>query len=256
MDAAVNGTVLHYEEAGTGEPLLLLHGGLGTARLHWWREIPFFAERFRVIAPDMRGYGSSSPPRDFPLDFYQRDADDMAALLHATRAAPAHVLGWSDGGNVALVLAAQHPELVRSLVIVAGEARLLPEERDLWPALIDTTGWSDGARQRFIEAQGPLNWPGVLQRMLEGYTRVLDERGGEIISARLGEIRCPTLILHGTADATVPVRHAHELHAAIAGSLLHLYPETGHLPHREHEEDFRARALVFLGQTYPPDPLP
>ncbi len=255
--AVVNGIVLHYEEAGAGEPLLLLHGGLGTAGLHWWREIPFFAQRFHVIAPDMRGYGQSSPPRDFPPDFYHRDAADMAALIRAVGVSPAHILGWSDGGIVSLILAVRHPELVRTLTVVAGEACLLPEERAVWPSLIDTSQWSEGARRRFIEAQGPLNWPGILDRMLVGYNSVLDLYDGEIISRRLSEIRCPVLILHGDADPTVPVRHAHAMHAAIPGSRLHIYPNTGHLPHREHEDDFRARVLAFIdGKAPAPGPHP
>ena len=245
-EVAVNGTVLHYEEAGAGEPLLLLHGGLGTARLHWWREIPFFADRFRVIAPDMRGYGRSSPPRDYPIDFYQRDAEDMAALLRALGAHPAHVLGWSDGGIVALVLTVQHPELVHTLTVAGGESFLMPEEQGAWRDLIDTSTWPESALRRFVEAQGPENWPGVLDRMYDGYVRVLEERGGEIVRSRLGEIRCPTLILHGENDPTVPVSHAHVLHDAITGSQLHIYPNTGHLPHREHPEDFRARVLAFI----------
>ena len=246
MEAGVNGTVLHYEEAGAGEPLLLLHGGLGTAQLHWWREIPFFAERFHVIAPDMRGYGRSSPPRDYPIDFYERDAEDMAALLRTLGAHPAHVLGWSDGGIVALVLTVHHPELVHTLTVVGGESFLLPEEREAWRSLIDTSTWSESALSRFVETQGPGNWPGILERMEDGYVRVLEERGGEIVRSRLGEIRCPTLILHGESDPTVPVSHARVLHEAIAGSQLHIYPGTGHLPHREHPEDFRARVLAFL----------
>lgn len=242
-DVAVNGTVLHYAERGEGEPLLLLHGGLGTAGLHWRRDIPFYAQHFRVIAPDLRGYGRSSPPRDYPPDFYQRDGEDMAALLRALEAAPAHVVGWSDGGVVALVLAVHYPALVRSLTVIAGEARLLPEERELWPGLVDTSTWSEGGLRRFIEAQGPQNWPAILSRMLAGYASVLDLRGGEVVSARLGEIRCPTLIIHGENDPTVPVSHAYEMHAAIPGSQLHIYPHTGHLPHREHEDEVRAKVL-------------
>jgi valacyclovir hydrolase len=244
-EIAANGTLLHYQQEGTGEPLLLLHGGLGTALLHWRREIPFFARYFRVIAPDLRGYGRSSPPREFPVDFYQRDAEDMAALLRALTDQPAHVIGWSDGGMVALVLAVKHPSLVRTLTTIGAEARLLLEERAVWPLIIDTSGWSETALQRFIEAQGPSNWPGILQRMIEGYGAVLDA-GGEVISARAHEITCATLLLHGENDVVVPVSHAHELHAAIRGSELHIYPGAGHQTYREHEQDFRERVLDFL----------
>jgi valacyclovir hydrolase len=245
-DVGVNGARLHYEEEGAGEPLLLLHGGLGTAQLHWWREIPYFARRFRVIAPDMRGYGRSTPPREFPPDFYHQDGADMAALLRAVGHGPAHVIGWSDGAIVALVLAVRHPDLVRTLVSVSGEARLHPHERAGWPALVDTSRWSEGALRRFVETQGPLNWPGIFQKMLDGYESVFTVHGGEVISARVHEIACPTLILHGEADPVVPVEQAYALHAAIAGSTLHIYAGAGHQPYREHEEDFRARVLDFL----------
>ena len=241
-------TMLHYEEAGEGEPLLLLHGGLGTALLHFRREIPFFAERYRVIAPDLRGYGRSSPPREFPPDFYQRDAADMAALLEALGAHPAHVLGWSDGAIVALTLAATRRDLVRSLAVWGGESRLLEEERAAWPALADTSTWPPRALERFVEAQGPLNYPGIFQRMLDGYNAVLDA-GGEIIFSRLGEIRCPVLILHGEQDDVVPVKQAYTLKAGMPHAELHVFPDAGHLLHREREGELRALVMEFLARS-------
>jgi pimeloyl-ACP methyl ester carboxylesterase len=237
----------HYETAGSGDPLLMLHGGLGTALLHFRREIPVFAEHYRVIAPDMRGYGQSSPPREYPLDFYSQDAADMAALLERLDVHPAHVIGWSDGAIVALVLAVARPDLVRSLVLSAGEALLLEEERANWPPLTDTSTWSPRAVDRFIQAHGPLNWPGILDRMLAGYTAVLDA-GGEIVATRLGEIRCPVLILHGDQDDVVPVKHAHTLRAGIPHAEMHLFPGAGHVLHRERETEFRSLVLDFLAR--------
>jgi valacyclovir hydrolase len=240
-------STLHYEEAGEGPPLLLLHGGLGTALLHYRREIPVFAKRYRVIAPDMRGYGRSSPPREYPPGFYHRDAADMAALLERLGAHPAHVLGWSDGAVVALTLTVTRPDLVRSLVTWGGEARLLEQERAAWPALADTSTWSERAVERFKEAQGPLNWPGIFQKMLDGYNAVLDA-GGEIVSRRVGEIRCPVLLLHGELDDVVPVAHARELHAAIPHSELHIWPDAGHALHREKEAELRRLVMDFLNR--------
>lgn len=241
-------TTLQYEDAGTGEPLLLLHGGLGTALLHYHREIPFFAERYRVIAPDMRGYGRSSPPRAYPLDFYHRDSADMAALLDALDAKPAHVLGWSDGAVVALALAVTRPDLVRSLALWGGEAMLLEEERVLWSGIVDTSTWPARGLERFIEAQGPRNWPGILDRMLAGYNAVLDA-GGEIVSHRLSEIRCPVLIMHGEKDDVVPVVQAHNVKAGIAHAELHIFPEAGHALHRERESELRSLILDFLARV-------
>jgi valacyclovir hydrolase len=246
-DFTLSDVTLHYEEAGSGVPLLMLHGGLGTALLHFRREIEFFGGRYRVIAPDMRGYGRSSPPREFPLDFYERDAADMAALLEGLGTGPAHVIGWSDGAMVALVLAVERPELVRSLSLIAGESCILEEERANWPPLVDTSTWSERARERFAEAQGPLNYPGILKKMLDGYNAVLDA-GGRLVVDRLGEVRCPVLLLHGEADNVVPVKQAHTLKAGISHAELHLFPGAGHVLHRERETEVRALITDFLAR--------
>jgi valacyclovir hydrolase len=244
-EVALNGIVLHYEEAGAGDPLLLLHGGGGTAMLHFRREIAEFGERFHVVAPDMRGYGASSPPRLFEGDFYRQDAADVAALLRALDAAPAHVCGWSDGAIAGLILAADEPDLVRTLCIWGGEGRILPEERAYWKKLTDTSDWPEHTLERFAAAQGPLNWPDILERMRYGYNRVLDE-GGEIVTKRLDRVRCPTLIMHGDEDDVVPVAHAYELNRLISGSELRIFHGAGHTLHRERHHELIEMITSFL----------
>jgi valacyclovir hydrolase len=244
-ETPLNGIDLHYEEAGTGEPLLLLHGGGGTALLHFRREIAELSQRYRVIAPDLRGYGASSPPRLFEGDFYRQDGEDMAALLRALDAAPAHVCGWSDGAIVGLILAADEPELVRTLCIWGAEGRILPQERAAWKSITDTSDWPEHTRERFAEAQGPKNWPDILQHMLAGYNRVLDQ-GGEIVSGRLDQVRCPTLIMHGDEDDVVPVAHAYELNRLIRGAELHILHGAGHTLHRERHQELMEMIGSFL----------
>lgn len=248
-EIAVNDTVLHYEEQGSGEPLLLLHGGGGTALLHFRNEIPELAARYRVIAPDFRGYGRSSPPRTYPRDFYQRDAADMTALVHALNIAPAHLCGWSDGGIAALLMAADELDTACSLAVWGAEAHILPQERAAWGTVTDAGSWPAHTRERFIAAQGPLNWPGILERMLEGYNRVLDD-GGQIVADRLGRIACPTLIMHGDADEVVPVVHAYELNAAIRGSELRIFHGAGHTLHRERHAELLETLLSFLDRQH------
>lgn len=244
-DIAVNGTVLHYEEAGDGKPLLLLHGGGGTAQLHFRREIAELAEQYHVIAPDMRGYGASSPPRTFAGNFYEEDAADMAALLRSLDLGPAHLCGWSDGSIVALIVAVEQPELVRTLCLWGAEGRILPEERAAWRSITSIADWPEHTRERFAAAQGPLNWPGILDRMLVGYNRVLDE-GGEVVSQRVHQICVPTLLIHGDADDVVPVAHLYELNRLIRGSEIHVFHGAGHTLHRERHDELLELLLDFL----------
>jgi len=234
-------------DGGGRSTVLCLHGFLDLAWA-FHRIAPRLAQAgFHVIAPDLRGYGRSSPPRSYPPDFYHRDATDMGMLLKALASEPAHVLGWSDGAIITVILAVNHPELVRGVVIWGGQASNLEQERAAWDRLVDTRTWPPRALERFQEAQGPANWPGILERLHAGYSAILDA-GGEIIARRLGEIRCPVLIIHGEDDPIVPVAHAHTMHAAIPQSELHLWPGVGHLPHREREAEFRALVLEFLAR--------
>src|SRR5579872_2594313 len=110
---------MHFERTGTGHPLLLIPGALGTGAGDFHNQISWFAARgFDVIAPDPRGYGRSRPPeRDYPLNFYHRDASDMFALMSALGHDRFSIMGWSDGGNVAAIMAARSPEHVLKLVV-------------------------------------------------------------------------------------------------------------------------------------------
>lgn len=112
-----DGVHLSCIDEGTGQPVLFIHGFTGTALADHGILLDEFRDEYRLIAPDLRGYGASRPPnRDFPVDFYQRDAADMAALLRALDCGPAIVLGFSDGAEAALILAATDPDLVRGVV--------------------------------------------------------------------------------------------------------------------------------------------
>ena len=122
---STNDAGLHYEVAGTGAPMLLLHG-LGSSTLDWQPAIDHFSGRFRVIALDFRGSGQSHdlrrPSGPFSVPQF---ADDAADLLAHLGAAPAHVVGLSLGGCVALDLAVRHPSSVRSLTVVNSAPRMV-----------------------------------------------------------------------------------------------------------------------------------
>lgn len=105
---------LHYREQGTGETLILLHGN-GEDSTYFEHQMARFAQRYRVIALDTRGHGKS-PRGEAPFTIRQF-ADDLLAFMDARGIARAHVLGFSDGGNIALVFTLAHPQRVNKLVL-------------------------------------------------------------------------------------------------------------------------------------------
>lgn len=115
MFLSYEGADLAYEERGSGEPLLLIHG-TGAQAATWGRTVDDLAAAgHRVIAYDRRGYGASAHP---PVRDHRRHVADAAAVLEHVAKAPATVVGWSSGGNIALALTAARPELVRRLIVV------------------------------------------------------------------------------------------------------------------------------------------
>ena len=108
---------LYDRECGTGFPLVLLHGNNGNGG-YFAHQIPFFSTRYRVYAPDTRGHGAS-PRGDGPFTI-SRFADDLFDYFEQHGIAQAHLLGFSDGANIALTFALRHPECVRRLVLNGG----------------------------------------------------------------------------------------------------------------------------------------
>src|SRR3712207_5094525 len=110
----VNGLTVYYEVCGEGEPLLLLHGGTATCR-SLASHLPAFTEHFRVFCPDSRGHGRTDNPAG-ELG-YRAMADDVAALIEALGLLRPLVLGYSDGGQIALELGMRYPGLARALIL-------------------------------------------------------------------------------------------------------------------------------------------
>ncbi len=113
----VNGVRLHCVVEGEGPLVLLLHGFPETSRA-WRKQIPALAKRFRVVAPDLRGFGASDKPRGIAAYDTSVVANDIVALIHAFDAERAHVVGHDWGGGVAWAVATGHPEAVDRLVVL------------------------------------------------------------------------------------------------------------------------------------------
>ena len=203
---AVNGFPMYYESYGSGQPIVFVPGALGTGRTDFEHQLPWFSQTYRVVAPDPRGYGESRPPeRDYPLKFYQRDAEDVLALMTALGHHEFAVFGWSDGANIGALMAANSPQRVRRLVVWGGNSYLSAEEIAAFQAMRSISSWS----QREVDAMRQI-YGDSLDALWERYVVGLEElyaAGGDVYQSELGRIVCPTLVLHGEKDPLVPSFH-------------------------------------------------
>lgn len=246
----VNGFSMFYESSGLGQPILFIPGALGTGKIDFRYQLPWFSRTFRVIAPDPRGYGESRPPeRDYPLDFYRRDAEDMLALMTALRLDQFSIAGWSDGANIGVLMAARCPERISRLVIWGGNSYLSAEEIFAFQAVRSVDSWSRPAAAAMRQTYGD-----SLDALWEHYVVGLEElykAGGEIFRSQLNRVKCPTLILHGEKDPLVPSFHPRTIHQGIQGSVLHIFPEGKHNLHAKYAAEFNQLTSTFLAVDLP-----
>jgi len=234
---------MYFEVSGTGKPLVLLHGGLDSAKA-WSRQIPVFARQYRVITPDSRGQGRSTDG-DAPISYHQM-AEDTLSLLDHLGIETATIIGWSDGANTALDLAIHHPERVAALVVYGAHTspQALQES-----ALADLQNTSIEELQRGLRSDyvamspDPQRLPAILEEIktmwltLPAFTR--DELAG---------IRVPTLVLDGEDEEVVRPEHAAEIAAAIPDAQLVILPGVGHFAPAEKADAWNAAVLDFLRQ--------
>jgi pimeloyl-ACP methyl ester carboxylesterase len=214
--ADVNGISLYYEEHGSGQPLILLHGGYGTGEM-FAAILPLLASGHRVITVDLQGHGRTADV-DRPLRF-QTMGDDIAALIRHLGLAQADVMGYSLGAGTALRTAIQHPALVRRLVIVSH-----PVRHDGW--FPESLAGFDQMGPAFAEAmkQSPLyeiyskvaprveDWPVLVDKMGTMLRQDYDW------SAEVEKITAPVMLVYGDADSVRPA-HIAEIYALLGGGL-------------------------------------
>ena len=251
---------LYVEEHGSGDTLLF-HQGLGQGSWAWRFQAPVFAQRFRTIVFDTRGTGRSTVP-DEPYDIGDL-ADDAARILDGR---PAHVVGFSMGGYVALTLALAHPELVRSLVLAgtgaggpgrvprpehvreAFEAALNLQPEEARRATLPYTfsrGWTEANPERFEEIlaatlEHPTPIETVLAHMAACY-RFYDE------ALEVERINAPAVVIHGDGDLIVPVENGRTLARRLPNARYVELAGRGHNAMLEDPEAFNAVVLDFFG---------
>ncbi len=200
--AEVNGINLYYETHGSGPPLILLHGGLGSGEM-FGPVLPLLAERHQVVVADLQGHGRTADI-DRPLDV-RLMAGDIAALIDHLGLAQPDVVGYSLGGGVALQTAARYPAKVRRLVMVS--ANLRPDA--IYPEMRVQQGQVNAAAAEFMKetpmyqlyqrvAPRPEDFPRLLTKIGEAMAQDFD------FTEEVRDLQMPTLVVAADADMAPP----------------------------------------------------
>jgi 3-oxoadipate enol-lactonase len=262
--AEVNGARLYYEAVGHGRTVVLVHAGIADNRM-WDDQFALFAQLYRVIRFDLRGFSQSTMPPG-PFAFH----DDLYELLRQLSVEHAALIGVSLGGMTALDLALTHPELVEALVLVGSgiggsEMTNSPEEAELFSRVeaageagdFDTANdlevhiWVDGPG-RNPEAVNSSVRERVRAMNLSTFTRHDEFEQAQpqplepAASTRLSQIRVPTLVIVGDQDVSGIQANAERLGAEIPGARKAVIPNTAHVPNMERPKEFNQIVLEFL----------
>ncbi|MBN1965213.1 MAG: alpha/beta fold hydrolase, partial [Anaerolineae bacterium] len=237
------GARFEYVDAGDGPPLIALHGMLGTAHRHLGAVIDWLSADYRVLAPNLRGYGESRPkPRDFPNDFYQRDARDGLAFMDALGIERARLIGFSDGGEVALLMAAMQPERFAAVAVWGATGYFGPILRDV----VTAPGYAPSRipGPELMRLHGILDAEAFVQGWIAAVLHMVDA-GGDISLGVADRISAPLLLLLGRQDVLNPAEYASRLVARAPHARLELF-DCGHAIHREAQEAFMQTVGDFL----------
>lgn len=280
-DVELHGHRMVYRTAGSGPPVVLIHGMVNSSR-HWHQVALALADRFTVIAPDLIGHGDSTGPRgDYSLGAHATRIRDLLASLGVESAS---IVGHSLGGGVAMQYFWQFPQRTDRLMLVSSgglgpevspmlRTAALPGASALLagaahPRIVEGLAGA-GARlrrrgvgagvyaQQISRALRPLSGPGARAAFLQTLRAVIDVRG-QRVSARdrlylLSYAPTPTLIVWGGRDHTIPIDHGRAAHAAVPGSVFETLPEAAHFPHIEDPAGLADALGRFLDST---DPAP
>jgi 4,5:9,10-diseco-3-hydroxy-5,9,17-trioxoandrosta-1(10),2-diene-4-oate hydrolase len=253
----------------SGIPVLLLHG-LGDSAEIWKQNFEALAAGHRVFAPDLPGFGyTDKPDTEYTPELFIRFIKEFLSALGIGRC---HLVGHSLGGGLALKYTLTHPDQVEKLVLVSSAG--LGSETT-WPLRLSTLPflgpWVLHPARRvlsvffkrlvydpavitddFVELRYRLLLPRknrrALLKVLRSLLTLRGVRPGILnpVLENLGSIRVPTMIIWGTHDRILPLRHAHRAKAGIPGAVLHVFDKCGHMPNYEYHGKFNGLVTAFL----------
>jgi pimeloyl-ACP methyl ester carboxylesterase len=247
----INDAKIYFQTYGDANPaqppIVLVHGSTIDSHTDWDSIAPALAKEYHVFAPDCRGHGHSNNPH---LSYsFKQMADDVAAFVHAMGYEKAHIIGHSNGGNVALVTAVEHPEVVQTCIPQAANAYVTrylierePKVFDPERVIREAPEWRDEMIALHGEGNGQEYWRDLLWLTMK-----------EIISepnyspADLKRVNLPMLVIMGAEDkVNAPDEHAQYIANNVPGAEMWIPENTGHNVHKEREQEWVEKVLDFL----------
>ncbi|MFZ5555965.1 MAG: 3-oxoadipate enol-lactonase [Pseudomonadota bacterium] len=255
-----SGVRIHYEAGGEG-PCVVLSHSLACHSAMWEPQAAYLKDRYDVLRVDTRGHGLSDAPGG-PYTLEQL-AQDVVAVLDDHGVGRVHFVGLSMGGMIGQLLALAHPDRVASLTLADTTSRFPAGSEAVWEERIVTaTGQGMGALvaptlARWFTEDFRARRPDVVERVgamirstpVAGYVGCCHAIPKVNTTGRLGEIRCPTLVIVGEDDPGTPVAMAKTIHDAIPGSELVVIPKASHLCNLEQPEAFNRVLGGFLDRV-------
>lgn len=253
---------LFVQQSGEGEPLILIHG-LGMSSALWIHQMPIFSQQFHTVAVDLRGFGQSSRPDRAGAYAIDILTEDIAELIRQLELERCHVLGTSMGGFIGQALALAHPNLCRSLILCHTAPRMsipadvlarrvealgnMPLEK--YAEIVIEQACSTDASQELRTWVAGL----IVRNDKRTYTRVMTEGLRDFdVSAEIGKIRIPTLVITGEHDQVLPKDGGEEIARLIPGAMLVEIEGVGHLGYAEKPAEFNNAVLSFLNDYIDP----
>lgn len=236
-----DGTKIYFARYGKGDPVILLHGGMGNAD-HWSHQVPALAEKFLVIAIDSRGHGRSTRPtvpKSKPS--YDVMATDVIAVMDHLKVERAAIVGWSDGGEIALKLGIHHPKRVTKLVVFGANYDAKGSKKRTARSTTFSL-YSKKCRadyQRMSKAPNQYDaiakWLLPIWRNPMGFTK-----------DQLRSIAAPTLVADGEHDEIIKLEQIKEMAELIPNARLHVFEDTSHFALWQDPSTFNKVVVEFL----------
>jgi pimeloyl-ACP methyl ester carboxylesterase len=276
-EIALHGRRVIYRVAGSGPPLVLIHGMLNSSS-HWQAVAHELADSYTVIAPDLIGHGDSAAPRgDYSLGAHAASIRDLLAAIGVERAT---IVGHSLGGGVAMQFFYQFPQRVERLVLISSgglgrevspalrlaalpgmslllsltiHPRLLAAVRGLGERLRARDVHAGVYLQAVARALRPLETADARAAFLHTLRAVIDVRGQRVGATDRLELleSMPTMIVWGVRDHTIPIEHGRRAHEAIPHSVFETLEGVAHFPHLEDPHALAALLRRFMTSTQP-----